>query len=78
MCAYPKSDHALPHCKCVIQCCAKCPSVNLPNQKTDDQYYDTSPSIHFHDCRLIARCSTHGRIPLNKNKNHKCKHDSDS
>ena len=32
MCAYPQSDHALPHWKFVFQWCAKCPSINLPNQ----------------------------------------------
>ena len=38
MCAYPQSDYALPHWKCVMRCCAKCPSVNLPDQETDDKY----------------------------------------
>ena len=38
MCAYTQSYHALPDWKCVLQCCAKCPCVNIPDQKTDDQY----------------------------------------
>ena len=29
---YPKSDHALPHWKCVLRCCAECPYINLPDQ----------------------------------------------
>ena len=38
MCAYSKSDLELPHWKCVMRCCAKCPSNNLPDQEIDDQY----------------------------------------
>ena len=56
MCAYPYSDHALPHWKCVLQCCANCTSVNIPDQETDDQYSNTSPSIRFHIYHIIARC----------------------
>ena len=48
MCAYPQSDHVLPHWKCVLRCCAKCPCMNLPDQETDDQYYDMTTSICFH------------------------------
>ena len=43
MCAYSQSDHALPHWKCVLQCCAKCPGINLPEQETYDKYPNTSP-----------------------------------
>ena len=43
MCEYPQSDHALPHWKGVMRCCAKFPSVNLPDQETDDKNSDTSP-----------------------------------
>ena len=30
-----------------MRCYAKFTSVNIPNQGTDDQYYNTSPSIRF-------------------------------
>ena len=77
MCAYPQSDHALPHCKYIIRWCAKYPSVNLPDQKIDDQYSNTNPSIRFHIYHLIGFCTTHGRLPLNYKKNcRKCKQDS--
>ena len=68
MCEYSHSDHALPNCKCVMRRCAKFPSVNLPDQETDDQCYYTIPSISFHIYHLIARCSTHGSLPLNEKK----------
>ena len=45
MCEYPQSNHALPHYKCVLWCCAKFPCVKIPDQETDDQYYVTGPSI---------------------------------
>ena len=47
LCAYTQWDHVSPHWKCVLQCCAECPSINLPEQETDDQYSDTSPSTIF-------------------------------
>ena len=68
MCAYPHSYHALPHWKFVMQCCAKCPSVNISDQESDNQYSNTNPSILFHVYHLIARCKTHGRLPLNEKK----------
>ena len=74
MCAYPQSDHALSHWKCVFRCCAKCPSVNLPDQETYDQYSNKIPSIRFHIYHIILSCTTHGRLPLNDKKIcHKCK-----
>ena len=61
-----------------MKCCAKCTSVNIPDQETYDQYSNTSPSIHFQTYHLISRCISHGRLLLNENKNIQCKHDSDS
>ena len=68
MCAYTQSDHALTHWKCVLKRCAKFPCVNITDQETDGQYYDTSPSIRFHIYNLISRCTKHGRLPLNDKK----------
>ena len=68
MCAYSQSDHALPHWKCVLLCCAKCTSINLPDQETYDKYPDTSHSIRFHIYHLIALCTKNGRRPLTDKK----------
>ena len=68
MCAYTHSDHALPHWNCVLLYFSKCPSINLPDQETDDQYTNTSPSIRFHIYHLIVRFTTHGRLPLHYKK----------
>ena len=79
MCAYPQSDHTLPHWKCVLQYWAKIPCVNIPDQETDDQYSDTTPSICFHIYHIIYHCTEHGRILLSENKMCcMCKHDSSS
>ena len=43
MCAYIKSDHALPHWTFVLQCCAKFPCINLPGKGKDDQHSETIP-----------------------------------
>ena len=32
VCAYPQSDHALPHLKFVLRCCADCPCINITDQ----------------------------------------------
>ena len=66
MCTYPYSDHVFPHWKCVMIYCAKFARVNLPDQETYNQYSYTSPSILFHIYRLIACCTTHGRLLLNE------------
>ena len=68
MCTYPESDHALPHWKCVLRCCANCLCINLPDQETDNQNSRTIPSIRFHSYHTIARCTDHGRIPLKDKK----------
>ena len=77
MCAYSQSYHALPHWKYVLRCCAKCPSISIPDQETDDKHPNPSPSISFHIYHLIARCTTHGRIPLTDKKSfHDCQQDN--
>ena len=68
ICTYPQSDHALPHWKCVLRCCAKCLHINIPDQETYHQYSDTTPSIQFHVYHIIARCTACGRIPLKDKK----------
>ena len=58
----------LPNWKCVMRYCYKCPSIDLPDQETYDQYPNTSFSISFKIYDLITRCKTHVRLPLTNNK----------
>ena len=53
ICAYSQSDHTLPHWKCIFQCCAKFPRINIPDQDIDGKNPNPSPSIHFHIYHLI-------------------------
>ena len=68
MCTYPQSYNALTHWKGVLWCCAKCPCINIPDQETDKKYEETTPSIRFHICHIISRCTAHGRISLKDKK----------
>ena len=68
MCAYPRSDHAIPHWKFVLRCCNYCPCINFPDQETDNQYSETTPSIQFHIYHIIARYTDHGIIPLKEKR----------
>ena len=68
MFTYPHSDHALPHWKCVLRCCSKCPCINLPERETENQYSETTPSIRFHIYHIITRCTGHGRIQFTDKK----------
>ena len=64
MCDNSQSDNSLPHCKCLLICCAQCPGIHIPNQETYDKHPNPSPSIRFHIYHLIASCTKHGRLPL--------------
>ena len=68
MCTCPQSDHALPHWKYVLRCCADCPFINLPHQETTKKHEETTPLIRFHIYHIIGRCTAHGIIPLKDKK----------
>ena len=62
ICTYPQSDHALPHRKRVLQCCAECPYINIPDQETNKKHVDTTTSIRFQIYHIIGICTAHNRI----------------
>ena len=72
MCTYTQSDYAIPHWKCILWCCADCPCINIPDQKTPKKHDEKTPSIRFHIYHIIARCTDHGRIPLKDKKQVTC------
>ena len=47
MCAYPRSDNALPHWKYVLRCCADCPCINFPDQKKNKDMKKQHPQLGF-------------------------------
>ena len=68
MCKYPQSGHVLPHWKCVLQCCAECPYINITDQETNKKYEETTPAIQFHIFHIIGQCTDHVIIPFKDNK----------
>ena len=68
MCANSQSYHGLPHCTYVLRCCVQCPSINIPDQETDDKNPKPSPSIRFHIYHLITYCTKNGTLPLTNKK----------
>ena len=68
MCKYSQSDHALPHWKFVLQCCAEFPHNHLTDQETNKKHEETTPSIRFHIYHIIGRCTAHGRVSLRDKK----------
>ena len=67
-CSYPPSQHALPHCKCVLRWCYNYPRIYLPDQESDSRRSNESSWIHFHIYHWIAWCTVHGRLPQDENK----------
>ena len=69
ICAYSQSDHAQLQWKCVMQCCSKRPSINLPHKEKYDQYPNTSHSVRFNIYHIIARCTKHGKFSVKRQEN---------
>ena len=59
-------------------CCTDFPCINIPDQETDNQCSETTPSIRFHIYHIIGRCTSHGRIKLEDKKCYMCKQESSS
>ena len=47
MCAYPQSEHSLPHWKCVLLCYADCPCINIPDQEITKNMTKQNPQLGF-------------------------------
>ena len=65
---YTQSNNALPHRKCVFQCCSDFPCININDQETDKKHEETKTSIRFHIYHIIGRCTAHVIIPLKYKK----------
>ena len=47
MCAYPPSQHAVPHWKFVLCCCKNFRQIDLPSQYLDQHHSNTCRTICF-------------------------------
>ena len=44
---FPYLYHTIPHCKYLLRCCDKCPSMFIPSQEENIDTTNTCPTIHF-------------------------------
>ena len=68
LCAYPKPQHSLSYCKCVLRCCYNFPRIDLPDQESDRHNSNTPPSMRFNIYHLVAQCTVNGRRQIHKKK----------
>ena len=47
ICTYPQSEHALPHWKCVLRCCADFHCINITDQETIKSMNKLHPQLGF-------------------------------
>ena len=66
MWTYTSKHHGLPHCKCVLRCCDKCPIIALPSQGANKYTTNSCPTIIFHVYRNFSRCTIRERRSYNK------------
>ena len=60
MCTYPKSEHSLPHWKCVLRCCNDCPCIrNIDTRTVSTALQYTFP---VWKCMLRLRICAHCSI----------------
>ena len=63
MCTSPSAHHALPHCKCVLCCCGKCPSMVIPSQEGYIDTTKTFPTLCSHIYKNVSCFTLNGRLP---------------
>ena len=63
MCPYPSQHHGLPHWKCVLLCCNKCPSLIIHLLDTNKDATNKRLTIHFHLYINVSHCTMNGQHP---------------
>ena len=66
--AYPPSQYAFLHWKCVLRCCENCLCIDIPYQESDIHHSITYTSIRFHIYHLISIGIVHRRHSLDEKK----------
>ena len=61
MCTFTYKHHGLPHLKCVLRFCDKCPSIFLPSQEANKDTTNMCPTIKFHVYQNVSNFTFHGR-----------------
>ena len=60
---YTSAHYDMPHWKCVLRCCDKCPNMVITNQEANRDTKNTCPTIRSHVYINVSRCTVHGRCP---------------
>ena len=60
--------HVLTRWKCVLRCCANCPSLVITFEELNGADKTMCPTIIFNVYKLVHRCAVNGRRP-HKEKN---------
>ena len=63
MCTFPSQHRGIPHWKCALLCCDKCPGIIIPCQETNKDATNTCSSISFFVYRNLSCCAVHGIRP---------------
>ena len=58
-CPCTSQHNGLPHWKCVLSCCDKCPGISVPHQETNTNATNTCSTIRFHVYRHVSCCTVH-------------------
>ena len=60
-CTFPSGKHVMPHCKGLLLCCSKCPSLVIQVEEYNWADKNMCPIISFHVYRFISLFKVHGR-----------------
>ena len=63
---FTNKHNGIPHWKCVLHCCDKCPSIFQPSQEANKNTTQAYSTIHFNVYRNVAHLIVHGIFPYNK------------
>ena len=57
LCPCLSQHHGLPHWKCVLLCCKKCPSLSISFLEKNKDAMNVCSTIHFHVYRNVSCCT---------------------
>ena len=62
ICPCTQQQHGPPHCKCVLHCCNKCPSLSITCLETNKYSKNMCSQKRFCVYINVSRCTMHGQL----------------